>query len=785
VSAARSPPLARVGAIARAHPRHLILGAVVAGLLAGPAPRPVAWFLAALGVLAAGALRLRPLVAGLCAVAIVGGALAAHARLAALDRTALHPLIGREVTVRATLLEAPRPTSTGGERALVRLATTRGSGETVLARVGGFARASASGWRGLEAGDEVMIGGTLERMRSWDEWARVRGAHAVLRVRFARATGRRRRGLAGLVDGIRRRAEAGLDGGLAAPEAALARGMVLGQDERLSPAARQDFQRSGLAHILAASGQNVVLLGALALPLLAWAGLGLRARLTGVLVLVALYVPLAGGGPSIQRAGVMGAAALVAGIAGRRSSRWYALLLAAAVTLLLDPRAVADPGWQLSFAAVVAIFALARPLRERLVARGLPPGLAEALALTGAATLGTAPLIAHHFDRVSLVSLPANVLAVPAIAPATWLGMLAGAAAQVAVPVARLLDALALYPLAYVEWLARTAAALPGSAVGVGLPSWWEVAAAYLVPAAVFVARRRLAAGVRIIIGRGRWTGPLVAVSAVLAAAALASGQGGASGGDPAGSLTVSFLDIGQGDATLIQDRGRTVLVDAGPPDGPILQRLTEAGVRRIDLLVVTHDQADHEGGAAAVMGAHEVGLVLDGAAGDRTAEHTALVRATLAHGVRRLAPERGQVFRLGRIRLSVLWPPWPPPDPAGDPNQRAIVALASVGRFDLLLPADAESDITAALSLPPVEALKVAHHGSADPGLPDLLGRLRPAVAVIEVGPHNTYGHPTPQALGALRAAGPEVYRTDRDGTVRLTVRGTRLLVQPHAGGT
>jgi competence protein ComEC len=783
MSDARSRPLEAPGALARGHPRHLVLGALVAGLLAGPGPRPVAWFVAAVAVLTAGALRVRAVVTALCAVAIVGGALAAHARLAALDRTALHPLIGRTVSLRATLLEAPRPTSTGGERALVRLASGPGTGESVLARVGGFGRTSTSGWRGLEAGDEVLIGGTLQHLRTWDAWARVRGAHAVLRVGFLRGTGRRRGGVAGTIDGIRRRAEAGLDRGLAPPEAALARGMVLGQDERLSAAARQDFQRSGLAHILAASGQNVVLLGALALPLLAWAGLGLRARLIAVLVLVALYVPLAGGGPSIQRAGVMGAAALVAGIAGRRASRWYALLLAAAATLLLDPRAVADPGWQLSFAAVVAIFTLAAPLRERLVARGVPPGLAEAAALTGAATLGTAPLIAHHFDRVSLVSLPANVLAVPAIAPATWLGMLAGAAGQVAIPAARLLDALALYPLAYVEWLARTASALPGSAVGVGLPSWWQVAAAYALPAALLLARRRLAAGARVAFVRLRWAGPVLAVVAVLVAAALASGSGAAAG--PSAPLTVSFLDIGQGDATLIQDRGRAVLVDAGPPNGPILRRLREAGVRRIDLLVITHDQADHEGGAPAVIGAHPVGLLLDGAAGERTAEHLALVRAAQARGVQRLPPERGQVFRLGRLRLAVLWPPWPPPDPGGDPNQRAIVALASVGQFDLLLPADAESDITAALSLPPVEALKVAHHGSADPGLPDVLRRLRPQVAVIEVGAHNPYGHPTAQALGALRAAGPAVYRTDRDGTVRLRVSGTRLGVQAHAGGT
>jgi competence protein ComEC len=178
------------------------------------------------------------------------------------------------------------------------------------------------------------------------------------------------------------------------------------------------------------------------------------------------------------------------------------------------------------------------------------------------------------------------------------------------------------------------------------------------------------------------------------------------------------------------------------------------------------------------VIAGHRIGLILDGAAGTRTAEHAALVRAAAAKRIRRIAPERGQVLRAGHIRLSVLWPPWPPPDPGGDPNHRAIVALASVGRFDLFLPADAESDVTSALPLPQVEALKVAHHGSADPGLPALLERLRPRVAVVEVGAHNSYGHPTTQAMGALRASGAALYRTDREGTTRLIVRGNALRV-------
>jgi competence protein ComEC len=151
---------------------------------------------------------------------------------------------------------------------------------------------------------------------------------------------------------------------------------------------------------------------------------------------------------------------------------------------------------------------------------------------------------------------------------------------------------------------------------------------------------------------------------------------------------------------------------------------------------------------------------------------------------VRITAPDVGETLRAGRIALRVLSPAREAPaDHAGtDPNQRAIVAEARVGRFRMLLTADAESDVLSPLDLEPVDVLKVSHHGSADPGLAALLERLRPRLAAIEVGAHNTYGHPVAATLRALRAAGAAVYRTDRDGSVRLEEHGDRLTVKTHA---
>jgi len=175
---------------------------------------------------------------------------------------------------------------------------------------------------------------------------------------------------------------------------------------------------------------------------------------------------------------------------------------------------------------------------------------------------------------------------------------------------------------------------------------------------------------------------------------------------------------------------------------------------------------------------------VLDGGAGWPTAVQRGLPAALERTGGRELPPHAGQVLGIGALRFRVLWPPAAGPGwrPEGDPNNRAIVAHVQDGAFDLLLPADAESDVTAALDLPDVEALKVAHHGSADAGLPAMLERITPQVAAIEVGPHNTYGHPTPSTLGALRVV-PRLVRTDRDGTVRLRVVDGRMRLEAARG--
>lgn len=601
---------------------------------------------------------------------------------------------------------------------------------------------------------------------------------------------------------IQVRAEQGLGRGMPAREAALARGFVLGQDEAIDAVTVEDFRRAGLAHLLAVSGQNVALLALLAMPLLAALGMPLRARLVWILGAIVVYVPLAGAGPSILRAGVMGGLSVLATLFGRRASSLYALVLAAIATLAIEPRLGADVGWQLSFAAVLGILILAPPLRETIAARlgrhGLRGALAEGAALTTAATVATAPLVAFHFEAVSTTTLLANLMALPAVAPAMWLGMLTAVAGQVpGFPVA-LLNGLNAPLLAYIAqvaaWCGRPSWAYVQVEIGLG-----GLCLSYLCLAVVaggvpiFARRRRLAtlkrkrtqAPIRcnvLSVGctekalrRGWWVaGAVSAMALVPLLLAGLSGEHGAEGAGPVAGLRVTVLDVDQGDAILLQPaRAPAVLVDGGPAGESLATKLAAMGVERLAVTILTHEQADHAGGIGELLGhlafARLAYARLGGQLRDR-AEAAAVTPVRIA---------AGDVLRSGRLRLEVLWPPREllatPLD--SDPNMQSLVLLARWRRFSMLLSADAEAEAVP-IDPGPLDVLKVAHHGSEDAGLGALLDRTTPQLAVVSVGADNPFGHPVPSTLATLAEHRVPLLRTDRDGAVVIEVDGSGVEV-------
>jgi competence protein ComEC len=797
VNAPANPANERAGLPDR--PFHVLVAAAAAGLALTESPV----LLVAMGCFTAFALLacLRaPRLGALAAALLIGAALAGELRLAAIDGPANLVRDGERVDLRAHLLAAPRPGPFGAS-ADIGVISGRLRGARLLLRVPRWAPLPATARPGAELrleGRTVPTAGP-----DFGAYLRRRGIAGELLLERGRPTGRRRGGVEGLLDQSRARAEQAVVAGMSPDQAALLRGMVLGQDELISEAVREDFRASGLAHLLAVSGQNVMLLAALALPFLIFSGLGLRGRLAVLGVLIALYVPLAGAGPSLQRAGVMGLAGVAAMAASRPASRSYALLLAAAATLAWNPRAWADPGWQLSFAAVVGILTLGvrlgRVLRravEEVVPNAPQPlcwsarALADGIAITLAATVATAPLLAHHFDAVPLAGLPANLLALPAVAPAMWLGMLKIAVGQVGGPhaICEALGMLAALPVGMLAWLAERFADIPYGQVAVPLGSPAAVAAAYAGVAGVAFALSRAARHLapHALEGMARWRRlPRLARTGLAAAlaGALVLGAGWTLRAPPAPDrVTVRFLDVGQGDATLIQHPdGTAILFDGGPPEAGVARLLRRAGVRRLALVVATHASRDHHGGLIEVMRRFPVDSLLDGGDGSRDPGFVTVLREAGKRGIRRVPATAPLTLDLagGDLRVEVLSPDPRPPGPAPeDPNPRAVVALVRSGWFDLLLSADAESETLLPLDLPDVDAMKVPHHGSADPGLTEVLDEVDPELAAIEVGP-NTYGHPTAQTLSVLKAAGVSTHRTDRDGTITLAIDPNGTSVQ------
>jgi competence protein ComEC len=781
----------RVAEVAR-RPHHVGAGTLAVGLAISPGAPGLATVAAttAAGLTCAAAkcagTRPGPL-ALLAAVMVCAGAVGGAWRIDAIDRSAsLVGPDGTSITGLAVLLEHPRP-SQFGSSASIRMISGQATGAPLLARLSGPRPWPGGG----DPGSILRVAGIAKqpavgRSFDWRGYLRRRGIGFELALDQVSPTGERRGGPPGVIDSMRRRAEVALAARLSEPEAALARGMVLGQDEAVDELERDDFRRAGLAHVLAVSGQNVMLLCALALPLLARLGAGPRLRVGALLCLIAVYVPLAGAGASLQRAGVMGAAGLVALAAGRASSRWYALELAAVVTLVLNPRVVGDTGWQLSFAAVAGILVLAPPLQAAM--RGLPHMLAEGAAVTLAATIATAPLIAHAFGSMSVAGIGANLVALPVVAGIMWAGMLQCALAQLpdafgvagaAIDLIGLIEGVLLGAL---RAIVRYFADAPGAAVGLPLGSRAGVALAYGLVGAGIVAVRRGArrAEPRATSAKAAWRrmpSRRRAVLVALAAGTVSLGWSAAAEPPaPPRNLKVSFLDVGQGDATLIQDgAGAAVLFDGGPPEARVYRRLRDAGVRHLDLVVSTHQSRDHQGGLHEVLEHVPTRLLVENGLGTRDPDYRRLIAEADARGVDHVAASAGQVFHVGRLTVQVLSPQPPPAGapPPEDPNGHGVAAIVSEGAFDLWLSADAESDAILPLALRPVEAMKVSHHGSADPGLPRVLARLRPQVAAIEVGAGNSYGHPAPETLKALHGRVPHVYRTDEDGTV--TISATR----------
>jgi len=579
-------------------------------------------------------------------------------------------------------------------------------------------------------------------------------------------------------------------GSLYPEEGGLVEALVLARKEGLSPETREAFARAGTAHLLAISGFHVGVVAGLLLLAGGWLGLSHPARFLLGSVGVWSYVLLIGLPDAAFRAALI----LTLLSAGRFRHRAVAPLGALAsaflVSLLADPGALLRPGFQLSFAGALGLMLWARPLGQRLASFRsvpVPAVVASGVAAGAAATLATLPLVGWHFGRISLVGIPVTLLAAPFVTlaiPGIFLTLLLSLLSPAA---AAFLARGVELNLAVFARLVSWTGALPFASVWVSRPAVVSGLGGLLLGHLLVTLRPGLRGyGRRTILAMG-------AVSGLLVWPVVERAVGW-------GSVEMVVLDVGQGDALLLRSpKGRWILVDAGPRTESwdagartILPYLRSRGIDGLALVLLTHPDMDHVGGAAAVLREEAVGRVLDPGLTTGTEAFLGVLEGAREAGVPWNVVSRGDSLDLDGVAIRVLWPPGKG-EGAGyrisggggrmrellaedGANAASVVLELRYGSFSALLTGDAPTSVEEAvlpgLISPAVQVLKVGHHGSRTSTSPELLERVAPEVALISVGARNRYGHPAPEILSRLEGGGTRIFRTDQEGTLVLRAR-------------
>lgn len=573
------------------------------------------------------------------------------------------------------------------------------------------------------------------------------------------------------------RAETGkrIDAAMPRDSAAILRGIMLGDRSAVSDDVNDAFKRSGLAHVLAVSGLHVGLLAGIVLGLARIVRLGARMRRLALVGAVVGYAILTGSHGSVLRAGLMAVAGVVVWMLGRQRDMLASIAVAALCLLTYNPLFAFEAGFQLSFGAVISIVTVGPVIEPSLSV--LPQWAKTGVGATLSAQIGVAPLLAIYFNQISIIAPVANLAVVPAAGIALGIG-LAGSVTSIAVPAAgRLLIGLSGLVVTYMVTAARFFARLPLAALTVGTPSAGKVVAYYAALACWMSKGRRGNAR--------RGLVPALAVGLLLVAGLAVAWSWGSGPVPTKGGLDVTFLDVGQGDATLLRTAGETVLVDGGPSASLLARNLADEGTAKVDVLLITHEHADHIAGLRRFASVMPVGTVVVAARVPLQGAFLATVAALRRGGARLRRASQGDRFDFADgLHLVVLHPDGRLIQGSeSDANNNSLVVRATYGHFALLLTGDVQQEAEREMLREGVDlradVFKVPHHGSNRGASLDFLRAVAPRVAVISVGSGNTFGHPAPSTLFRLRALDIAVDRTDRQGDVDVVTDGNSEYVR------
>jgi competence protein ComEC len=579
-----------------------------------------------------------------------------------------------------------------------------------------------------------------------------------------------------------------------ADTAAIVAAILIGDRAGLDLGLIRRLQRAGTYHVIAISGGNVALVAALLVVLLRSTMRSFRAVSVATLAALVAYGSIVGGDASVERAVTAACVYLLCGVAGLAPEAIDVLGLVALVIAVVDPLAAIDVGAWLSFGATLGIIVLAAPLHRRVMAaapahlpararRWMEPAIVLGSA-TIAAELAILPVSASVFTRVGVAGLVLNFLAIPmmaviqvaslaALVAGAWTPALASPAVVVTHAAVRaLLESARLVDV--VPWL-----------------SWRVPPPAWTVIVVFF------GAGLLAIAASGRRLRAWAAIACASAALVVAFEPFGTGTPPAPGWLRLTAIDVGQGDALSIQfPGGRSWLVDAGGAAGAldigdrvVTPALWAMGIRRLDRLAFTHADLDHIGGTLSVAGTFRPAEIWEGVpVPPNGARRRLRDEASEAHAAWREL-QTGDRLETGGVEVDVLNPARPDWERQRVRNDDSIVLRLRYGRAELLLTGDVSSEIERALPAAdprwPLRVLKVAHHGSRTASSASFVGAYAPAVAVISAGRANRFGHPAPEVVARLAAAGAQVFRTDADGAITVETDGRALRVRAMSGRT
>jgi competence protein ComEC len=599
------------------------------------------------------------------------------------------------------------------------------------------------------------------------------------------------------VRGHARRAISAAVGRWSSRSAAIVAAIVIGDRAGLDEEVQRRLQEAGTYHVIAISGGNIAILAGLLIGLFRLAGVLGRNAMIAAIALLCGYAELVGGGASVDRATLMAVVYFAARAIDHRSPALNTLALASACLVAADPLSIADPAFILTCGATLAILIAVPVVQGRMW-----PRLARSAGTMFAASLATEALLfpigAFVFSRVTFAGLALNFLAIPLMGVAQLAGMAVVPAALVSVHLA---IACGWVAHAGADGLVRSADLVrfvPALTYRVAPPDALICVIYYAALGACWALwRRRVHTTGSADSARARaWRRGTLAVAACAALWILAEPWALlAARGD--GRLHVTFIDVGQGDAAFVRfPRGSTLLVDTGGlstlstfdiGDRVVAPALRDAGVHRLDYLALTHGDPDHIGGAASVINEFRPREIWEGIPVPRVEPLTALRLQAEALHLRWANVRRGDHVAIDGVEVRALHPDVPDWERQKVRNDDSIVLDIRWRDVSVLLTGDVgravERTLVADLEPARLRVIKVPHHGSLTSSSEDFVRAARPDIAVFSAGRLNHFGHPAPAVLERYRAAGAQIYRTDRDGAVTVDTDGYSLKVSTFLG--